>query len=72
MPSRPSIRGAAVHEPDGWHPGIFRGWRDRDIITELSNFQPFCVITRNSTFPQKGQAVDGLRDGITGYTRQAH
>jgi TolB-like protein len=53
-------------------PGIFRGRRDRDIITELSNFQPFRVITRNSTFPQKGQAVDGLRDGITGYTRQAH
>jgi TolB-like protein len=64
-------------------PGIFRGRRDRDIITELSNFQPFRVITRNSTFPEKGQAVDGLRAGtpgmvgvlvlpISGYARQAH
>ena len=29
-----------------------------DIITELSGFQPFRVIARNSTFRYKGQAVD--------------
>jgi TolB-like protein/class 3 adenylate cyclase len=29
-----------------------------DIITELSQFQPFRVIARNSTFRYKGQAVD--------------
>jgi TolB-like protein/class 3 adenylate cyclase/Tfp pilus assembly protein PilF len=29
-----------------------------DIITELSKFQPFRVIARNSTFRYKGQAVD--------------
>ena len=29
-----------------------------DIITELSKFQPFRVVARNSTFRYKGQAVD--------------
>jgi adenylate cyclase len=29
-----------------------------DIITELSKFQPYRVIARNSTFRYKGRAVD--------------
>jgi adenylate cyclase len=50
-----------------------------DIITELSKFQPFRVITRNSTFRYKGQAVDvrevgkdlGARYAVEGSVRRS-
>jgi adenylate cyclase len=50
-----------------------------DIITELSKFQPFRVIARNSTFRYKGQAVDvrqvgrelGARYAVEGSVRRS-
>jgi adenylate cyclase len=59
MPSGPSIAVLPFTNLTG-DPALeyFFDCVTEDIITELSKFQPFRVIARNSTFRYKGQAVD--------------